>query len=507
MNARTAVTHFAVVALLAIAGIASAEALSFQITQLYSNGDGSVQFIVLEETGGSGGDLLAGATLTMTHEGVVKKYTFARGTGIYPHQKVLVATAPGVPWDRFDEFFGESLCKPDFVIPYRFLATDGGTLDFAGVDQVTYSSLPTDGSQSLYRDGVGGATCLFLNEYSVPVSPTPIRAIEYIDRARDHYFITASAPDIDALDAGRIAGWQRTGLSFLVEGTAVAELGVVQPVCRFYIPPFEGDSHFFSAFPAECSQIGAKHPEYVRESDAAFYVALPDPSTGACGWLVPVFRLWNQRLDSNHRYTTNLFIRDVMLQRGYVSEGYGADGVAFCAEPGSQGLPGGGVQNVVVEYYNAERDQYFITGTNADINALDSGNIPGWQRTGWTFNVASAYSADPGLTERVCRFYIPASDSHFYSTTECTQVAQHPEYVPEHGNDFYVSPADAVTGACLQDFQLIPVFGVRKTGIDGGQRFTTNVFVRNLMIQQGYVAEGFGPNGVAFCVPGVAAAT
>jgi hypothetical protein len=325
--------------------------------------------------------------------------------------------------------------------------------------------------------------------------------------ALDHYFITASAPDIDALDAGRIAGWQRTGLTFLVEGTAIVELGVLQPVCRFYIPPFEGDSHFFSAFPGECSQLGAKHPEYVRESDAAFYVALPDPATGACNaGLLPVFRLWNQRIDSNHRYTTNVFIRGLMLQRGYVSEGYGADGVAFCAESGSQGLPGGGVQNMVVEYYNPERDQYFITATYADINALDSGSIPGWQRTGWTFSAASTYSADLGLTQRVCRFYTQASDSHFYSTAECAQVVQHPDYVVERGNEFYVSPADAATGACLQDFELIPVFGVRRVGIDGGQRFTTNVFIRNLMIQQGYVTDGFGPIGVAFCVPGVAAA-
>jgi len=59
------------------------------------------------------------------------------------------------------------------------------------------------------------------------------------------------------------------------------------------------------------------------------------------------------------------------------------------------------------------------------------------------------------------------------------------------------------TGTCARDFELIPVFRVRRPDPDVGQRFTTNVFIRNLMIQQGYVADGFGPNGVAFCVPGV----
>ena len=507
MNARIVVTHYVSLALLAIAGIASGEAPIFQITQLYSNADGSVQFIELAETGGSGGwQRFAGLTLTMTHEGVVKKYTFASDIAIYPHQKVLVATAPGVPWDRFNEFFGESLCTPDFVIPYRFLATDGGTLDFAGTDQMTYTSLPTDGTQSLHRDGIGAATCLFLNQYTVPVSPTPITAVEYVNPARDHYFITASAPDIDALDAGRIAGWHRTGLTFLVEGTAVADVGMVQPVCRFYIPPFEGDSHFFSAFPEECSQVGVRHPEYVRETDAAFYVALPDPTTGACngGGGLPVYRLWNQRSDSNHRYTTNLFIRGLMLQRGYASEGYGPDGVAFCVEAGPSG-GGPNSQNMVIEYYNAERDQYFITATYADINAFDSGGRPGWQRTGWTFSAGPDYAPDLGLTDFVCRFYIPASDDHFFavSYSECRQVAvQHPEYMRELGNELYVSLADKATGTCSPSFELIPVFSVRKPGADGGQRFTTNVFIRSLMIQQGYVADGFGPNGVAFCVPG-----
>jgi hypothetical protein len=68
MNARIVVTHYVSLALLAIAGIASGEAPIFQITQLYSNADGSVQFIELAETGGSGGwQRFAGLTLTMTH--------------------------------------------------------------------------------------------------------------------------------------------------------------------------------------------------------------------------------------------------------------------------------------------------------------------------------------------------------------------------------------------------------------------------------------------------------
>jgi hypothetical protein len=44
-----------------------------------------------------------------------------------------------------------------------------------------------------------------------------------------------------------------------------------------------------------------------------------------------VYRLWNGRSDSNHRYTTDPLTRVTMIARGYVAEGYGLYGVAFCA--------------------------------------------------------------------------------------------------------------------------------------------------------------------------------
>jgi hypothetical protein len=36
----------------------------------------------------------------------------------------------------------------------------------------------------------------------------------------------------------------------------------------------------------------------------------------------------------------------------------------------------------VVEYYNAALDHYFISPLQPDIDALDSGRLPGWSRTG-----------------------------------------------------------------------------------------------------------------------------
>ena len=48
-----------------------------------------------------------------------------------------------------------------------------------------------------------------------------------------------------------------------------------------------------------------------------FEMDLPDAVTGACpAGGVPVYRIWNQRYDSNHRYTTSTAIRDQMVAEG-----------------------------------------------------------------------------------------------------------------------------------------------------------------------------------------------
>jgi Repeat of unknown function (DUF5648) len=135
--------------------------------------------------------------------------------------------------------------------------------------------------------------------------------------------------DIDALDSGHFPGWARTGEKF----RALSEpSSVTSPVCRFYIPPPYGDSHFYSASPSECDLVKASFPMFVYESPAVMHVEMPDPDRGRCPpGRVPVYRLWNARADTNHRYTTSIVIRDEMLAKGYVPEGYGPDAVAMCA--------------------------------------------------------------------------------------------------------------------------------------------------------------------------------
>jgi glucose/arabinose dehydrogenase len=155
-----------------------------------------------------------------------------------------------------------------------------------------------------------------------------VNVIEYYHASLDHYFITTLAVEIAALDNGTLHGWSRTGQTFHAYASAVAG---TSPVCRLYIPPAIGDSHFLSASPSECAATKARFPQFIVESDDVMRMMLPDATNGACpAATIAVYRLWNQRIDSNHRYVTDPALRAAMITRGYLSEGYGADGVAMC---------------------------------------------------------------------------------------------------------------------------------------------------------------------------------
>ncbi len=334
----------AVAVLSAVAAVAAhASYHTLQVEEIYSNADGTVQYVVLHEASDQDGqNLLMGKTFTATHAGVTKTYTFIKnlpgGSCDYymctpsptAGKRVLVAS---------QGFAALGLVTPDYTLPNQFIATDGAMLVYAAVDYFTYPPLPTDGVNALRRDGTIApnlATTFNNSQASVPASPVAV--VEYYNASLDHYFISALQPDIDALDSGRISGWTRTAQGFKVFPSQASGGAGVNPVCRFYIPAEHGNSHFFSASPDECASILQKtttdpnYSGYEYESPNVFYVALPDTMTGDCpANTVPVYRLWNQRADSNHRYTTDPAIKAQMLAKGYVAEGYGPNAVIMCA--------------------------------------------------------------------------------------------------------------------------------------------------------------------------------
>src|SRR5437667_2301407 len=184
--------------------------------------------------------------------------------------------------------------------------------------------------------GIAGSmplTAASLQAAPTPMSPLLVQVIEYYRADLDHYFITADADEAAALDSGVFWGWTRAGYQFTAYSPATLSSSL-SAVCRFYGRPEAGlDSHFYSGSPDECAAVIKKFAaSWQFESSNVFQVQMPDLGTGSCPvGAAPVYRLFNNRLDANHRYTTDASVKQAMVSRGYASEGYGPDGVAFCS--------------------------------------------------------------------------------------------------------------------------------------------------------------------------------
>ena len=158
--------------------------------------------------------------------------------------------------------------------------------------------------------------------------PAKISVVEYYNATLDHYFITPMAAEQANLDAGLTpTRWTRTGKAF----NAFESNGAgTSPVCRIYIPPALGDSHFFGRDTAECASTAAKNPGFLLEAAAFFHMVLP--AAGTCpGGMTPVYRVFSNRADANHRYMTDRATRDLMVGKGWLAEGDGPDLVVMCA--------------------------------------------------------------------------------------------------------------------------------------------------------------------------------
>jgi hypothetical protein len=156
----------------------------------------------------------------------------------------------------------------------------------------------------------------------------PVTVVEYYNQVLDHYFITWIADEQANLDAGKTpTKWDRTGYSFRAYVSAQAG---TSPVCRYYLPPAFGDSHFFGRGTAECNATGAAHPGFILESSEIMDVFLPVAGNCPSG-TTPIYRVFSNRADANHRYMTDRGVRDQMVAKGWLAEGDGPDLVVMCA--------------------------------------------------------------------------------------------------------------------------------------------------------------------------------
>lgn len=314
----------ALMLLVAASSAAQAAFHMFRIQQLYTNADGSVQFVVLRECCGTDGEgLWRGITLRV-NGGMTLAFPTNLPSGDTAGKSVLVAT---------QGFADLGLVTPDFIMPANFLPIGGGTINYGGVSQVTFGPLPTDGRNAILANGTvttNSATNFAGQTASVGATPAAATAVEFYNAGLDHYFVSHITQEIADLDNGVHPGWARTGQTFRV---FTASSSTTSPVCRFYIPPAKGDSHFYGRGTQECSETGTKNPTFLNEDPQFFFVILPNG--GACpAGTINVYRVFDNRPDANHRYMIDPSIRDTMVsQRNWVAEGDGPDLVVMCVPP------------------------------------------------------------------------------------------------------------------------------------------------------------------------------
>ena len=169
---------------LGVAAIAFACALpahaafhTFRIVEVYSNADGSLQYVMLREaTGSNGENQWNGLTLETTNAaGVKKQFRFPSNlpSSSTSSRSVLVATAG----------FAAQGIAPDYTIPDRFVPTDGGKVDYAsGTDEANLPALPVDGATAVTRTGAPTvpAPRNFANA-TLTVTAAPVTSVEFFN--------------------------------------------------------------------------------------------------------------------------------------------------------------------------------------------------------------------------------------------------------------------------------------------------------------------------------------
>ena len=242
---------------------------------------------------------------------------------------------PGASSWPAGERFGLPIAVEGGSPPYTFSIVAGALPAGLSLDSATgfVAGVPTAVGTATFTvhaaDSTGSATSgVFTLVTRASAGTSAATAVEYYHADLDHYFVTHVADEIAKLDAGIVLkGWARTGKSIPVWTTAQASSS---PVCRYYIPPGLGDSHFFGRGTVECDDTGRKNPSFILEDPAFVHMILP--AAGVCpAGTIAVYRVFSNRRDANHRYTTDKATRDGMVAKGWLAEGDGPDLVVMCA--------------------------------------------------------------------------------------------------------------------------------------------------------------------------------
>ena len=179
----------------------------------------------------------------------------------------------------------------------------------------------------------------------------------------------------------------------------------------------------------------------------------------------------------------------VLVSRGVVAAGSDHFGACFATLPGNPPV-------ALTEYHNRILDHYFLSSSNAENLAIDSGAAgPGWERTGETFTTLSMDSCRGVLP--VFRFYGPAVNSHFFTvdSQECGDLHNSdPGWIFE-GNGF--GAMMPVAGACpVRTVAVFRLYNNRAPFMDSNHRYVVRPELYAQMMARGWIGEG-----VAMCLP------
>ena len=98
----------------------------YTINELYSNADGSVQFIEMTVGNFDGQGFWAGRSISVSQGGTTHSFTFPTDL---PSEEMTANTTVLIATQGFANL---GIVTPDFIIPSGFLFTNGGTVNYAG---------------------------------------------------------------------------------------------------------------------------------------------------------------------------------------------------------------------------------------------------------------------------------------------------------------------------------------------------------------------------------------
>ena len=139
-----AIRWLCAIALVVSASTARASFHLWVLNEIYSNADGTVQFIELS-TGAGVEEFLAGHAITSSQGATTHSFTFPSNLPADTAGRTFLIGTIG--------FAALGRVTPDYIVPNGFLFTTNGSVNYTGVDTVSWAALPVDGTLSIDHNG------------------------------------------------------------------------------------------------------------------------------------------------------------------------------------------------------------------------------------------------------------------------------------------------------------------------------------------------------------------